>query len=342
MITTRAPGKLYIAGEYAVVEPGHPAILVAVDRHITVTLTESDGVGRIASSGRRPVTWHREADGTMVMTRHSYVTRAIEVVDRLRAERGIAPLTFDLTIDSELEEGGRKLGLGSSAAVVVAVIEAVTELYGLGLSPIDRTKLAILATVAQSPRASGGDIAASTLGGWILYRSPDRAMLARERTVTAAMESAGWQGFGVRALPAPTLDLMVGWTGTPASTQSLVDAVEQAGPAGYEAFLAESDRIVGSLGAALEAGDGAGIQSAVREARQNLARLQDSTGIAIETDRLAALCDIAEARRAAAKPSGAGGGDCGIALGTFDRGLLSEWEAAGIVPLDLHVQEGAA
>lgn len=340
MITTRAPGKLYIAGEYAVVEPGHPAILVAVDRHITVSLTE--GEGRIISSGRRPVEWRRDADGTIMTKRHSYVTRAIEVVDRLRAERGIAPLTFDLTIDSELEEGGRKLGLGSSAAVVVAVIEAMTEMYGLGLSPIDRIKLAILATVTQSPRASGGDIAASTLGGWILYRSPDRAALARERTVTAAMESAGWQGFEVRALPAPALDLMVGWTGTPASTQSLVDAVEQAGPAGYEAFLADSDRIVDSLAAALETGDGAGIQSAVRDARQNLARLQDSTGIAIETDRLAALCDIAVAHGAAAKPSGAGGGDCGIALGTFDRGLLSEWEAAGIVLLDLHVQEGAA
>ena len=33
-----APGKLYVAGEYAVVEPGHPAILVAVDRFLTVEL----------------------------------------------------------------------------------------------------------------------------------------------------------------------------------------------------------------------------------------------------------------------------------------------------------------
>ena len=32
MIETRAPGKLFIAGEYAVVEPGEPSVLVAVDR----------------------------------------------------------------------------------------------------------------------------------------------------------------------------------------------------------------------------------------------------------------------------------------------------------------------
>ena len=38
-VVCRAPGKLYIAGEYAVVEPGHRAVLVAVDRFITIRLT---------------------------------------------------------------------------------------------------------------------------------------------------------------------------------------------------------------------------------------------------------------------------------------------------------------
>jgi mevalonate kinase len=36
MIELSVPGKLFIAGEYAVVEPGHPAIIVAVDQFITV------------------------------------------------------------------------------------------------------------------------------------------------------------------------------------------------------------------------------------------------------------------------------------------------------------------
>ena len=31
MIEVSVPGKLYIAGEYAVVEPGYPAVIVAVD-----------------------------------------------------------------------------------------------------------------------------------------------------------------------------------------------------------------------------------------------------------------------------------------------------------------------
>src|SRR5699024_8772835 len=36
-----APGKLYVAGEYAVVTPGQPAILIAVDRYVTVTVTDA-------------------------------------------------------------------------------------------------------------------------------------------------------------------------------------------------------------------------------------------------------------------------------------------------------------
>src|SRR5699024_528931 len=36
-----APGNLYVAGEYAVVTPGQPAILIAVDRYVTVTVTEA-------------------------------------------------------------------------------------------------------------------------------------------------------------------------------------------------------------------------------------------------------------------------------------------------------------
>lgn len=38
MIEISVPGKLFIAGEYAVVEPGHPAIIVAVDQFINVTI----------------------------------------------------------------------------------------------------------------------------------------------------------------------------------------------------------------------------------------------------------------------------------------------------------------
>lgn len=42
MIQVKAPGKLYIAGEYAVTEPGYKSVLIALDRFVTATIEEAD------------------------------------------------------------------------------------------------------------------------------------------------------------------------------------------------------------------------------------------------------------------------------------------------------------
>lgn len=351
-ITTRAPGKLFIAGEYAVVDPDHPALLVAVDKFMTVSVTESVDVGRVHSSeyGNLPIEWRRDPEtGDVVVDHHpyDYVTRAIDVMERLRDERGIAPRYFNLHIESELDDShGQKFGLGSSAAVVVATIAAIDTFYDLGLSAMERFKIALLATISVSPRASGGDIAASTFGGWLSYSAPDRAALLTALstdTIGDVMVGSGWETLRIRSLPAPALSLLVGWTGSPSSTEALVGSVTKASPSDspdYTAFVAASDRIVTALIEALEAGDPVLVQDLVRQARHNLLLLQASSGITIETEKLTFLCDSAEHYGGAAKPSGAGGGDCGIVLADPEMdtaALLEQWRAAGIRPLDLHV-----
>ena len=50
MIVTKAPGKLFIAGEYSVTHPGNTGILVAVDRFITVYLERASNEGSISKS----------------------------------------------------------------------------------------------------------------------------------------------------------------------------------------------------------------------------------------------------------------------------------------------------
>src|SRR5206468_279344 len=82
-------------------------------------------------------------------------------------------------------------------------------------------------------------------------------------------------------------------------------------------------------------GSGA-LLDAVASSADLLARLGDEVGIPIVTPALARL--VAAARRvgAAAKPSGAGGGDCGIALATSGAqadAVAAAWRAEGIVPL---------
>lgn len=351
-VVAKAPGKLFIAGEYAVVEPGYPAVLVAVNRFITVTLTESENRGRIHSSEYgMPVEWRRDTSGQVVVeSQVDYVISAISTVERIREERGVAPAYFDLSIESELDDAdGQKFGLGSSAAVVVATVSAMNTFYGLELTDLERFKLALLATIEISPRASGGDIAASTYGGWIAYSSPDRESLrsfAETHSVSESLEADGWRPFAVRRLHTPpSISLQVGWTGSPASTAALVGSVKKASPKDspdYETFLQSSKRCVGQLVSALQADDLEGVTNLLMIARQNLLDLEASSGILIETDKLSLLCDIAERYGATGKPSGAGGGDCGIALIDSDLpvdSMLEEWSSNGIRPLNLMVEE---
>ncbi|GAA2105792.1 phosphomevalonate kinase [Brevibacterium salitolerans] len=355
-VLARAPGKLYIAGEYAVVEPGHPAVLIAVDRVITVRLTAAAGCGRVRSSrwGHSPVTWVRGADEQIVLD-HSpldYVTSAIALMERLRAERGLAPRYFDLAIDSELDDpSGRKFGLGSSGAVTAAVVDAVGRFYSMGLRPQDRFRLALLATIAIAPRASGGDVAASTYGGWIEYTAPDRAALrarAAASTVTAMLTAPEWEVSRIRRLGDPAgLALLVGWTGRPASTEHLVARVHRDATdvdARYADFLTGSRRAVEELTAAWTT-DPVTVLGRIRTCRSMLQELGALRGTVIETPQLQLLCDLAEAHGAAGKPSGAGGGDCGIVLlpDTADpAALLESWREHDILPLMLRAHSPAA
>lgn len=353
MIETRAPGKLYIAGEYAVVEPGHPAVLVAVDRYLTVRLTAAAAAdsGRVSSSryGHGVVTWVRDVDGESILVDHNpfdYVTAAITIVERLRSERDLAPQYFDLFIDSELDDAsGHKFGLGSSGAVVVAIVEALDRFYRLELSRMEIFRLALLATIRVAPKASGGDVAASTFGGWICYTAPDRDLLLARcagSTVSETLSAPEWDTCRVRHLAdLRDLRLLVGWTGSPASTERLVDRVQKGQhdlDVEYGRFLADSREAVETL-VRIWGTDPDTELELIQRCRRLLQGLGHLRGIAIETEQLRTLCDLAESHGAAGKPSGAGGGDCGIVFlpsTVPDEDVLEAWRQHGILRLDLH------
>ncbi len=357
-VVARAPGKLYIAGEYAVVEPGHRAVLVAVDRFITVHITPCSPAGeyagtissRLYANGSR--SWRRrpqDGQAEAVGGEDDYIISAIRVVETLVTQGGGRPRSFDLSVSSELEENdGRKLGLGSSSAVTVATVRAVAVFYGLAADDLTVYKLAMLASDTVQPIGSGGDIAASAMTGWVAYTSPDRSWLRRARqrarvggSVSDLVE-ADWPGLSVRRLPPPSLRLQAGWTGAPASTPALVADV-QAGSHGaddYAVFLRDSQDCLARLITAIEDDDTAQIIRKIARNRALLAGLSRISGRTIETAELARLVEIALEHGAAAKSSGAGGGDCGIALCTPATDLVAlraAWETAGILPLDLSV-----
>lgn len=352
MIEASAPGKLYIAGEYAVLEPGQPAILVALDQYITVRLREATSQGSIRSSYSNGFTvpWTRKNGQIFIDEREnpfSYVAQAVTTTEQYLAELGKELTFFDLEIESDLDnKDGRKYGLGSSGAVTIATIKALLMFHKIQITPILVYKLAALTHLAIKSNGSFGDLAASTFGGWIAYSCFDRDWVQEKRKEVSITEliEADWPKLMIDSLrPPENLNLLIGWTGNPASTTHLVDLLNQEIKDidhYYSIFLRNSYLCVSKIIKAFKENDFSAIKRGLRKNRKLLQDLGANSGVHIETATLFDLCEIAEDYDGAAKSSGAGGGDCGIVL--IDKTinplpLISQWAQADIRYLDVQV-----
>lgn len=352
-LQVRVPGKLMIAGEYAVLEPHQPAVVVAVNRHVTATFNAaSSWTVSVPAFGLWDIPFFPVQGGIQFAhpdPRLRFVQEALVV--------SVAPETppFSLLLESELEEAdGRKFGLGGSAAAVVATVAAVRYAsLEAGASPPNAEtifKLAAIAHFRAQGSGSGADVAASTFGGWLRYTSFQprwlAGRLARGDSLQALLAEP-WPFFSVERLsPLPRdLQLCVGWTGSPASTADMlmrVEALKETKPQAFEAFLSESQRAVEHLVAGLQSANRQRALDALTRNAAALRKLGLEAGIAIETPALERLTATAHEAGGAGKPSGAGGGDCGIALIFGEREaarLTVLWQEAGLVPLRLGTQD---
>ncbi|MBO0468719.1 phosphomevalonate kinase [Enterococcus plantarum] len=352
MIEVSTPGKLFIAGEYAVVEPGHPAIIVAVDQFVTVTLETAENVGSIQSAqfSSLPVRWTRRNNELVLDIRENpfhYVLAAIRLTEKYAQEQHKELSFYHLKVTSELDNSnGRKYGLGSSGAVTVATVKALSLFYSLELNEEEIFKLSALAHLEVQGNGSCGDIAASCYGGWIAFSTFDHQWVneqAQKQTLTTLLQTT-WPKLMIQPLTVPKkLRLLIGWTGSPASTSDLVDQVNQSKEVqeiAYQRFLDDSKTCVETMITGFTSENISLIQAQIRKNRKLLQQLTSITGVTIETPALKKLCNLAQTYGGAAKSSGAGGGDCGIVLFKQKSGILplmSSWEKEGITPLPLHV-----
>ncbi len=356
-ITSKAPGKLFIAGEYAVVEPGHGAIVAAVSRYLTVTIDTATSLGTLTSTQNPDVIveWTREGELFSVKTDHPYklVEEAILVAEQYVRETSTPTnALYSLSITSELDDAKRgiKYGLGSSGAVVVATIQAVLDFYNSPRTSLLVYKLSVLTNLRLSQRGSFGDIAASSFGGMVYYTSPDRSALLKQLQNKSIKEicDTDWKDLTIERLPKiPDFTLLVGWTGQVAITDSLIQATEkkrkvETDSAFYKEFLNKSHAIVQGLQSAWKNKDIKALQEGIRANRALLNEFAQVMQLEIETPALQTLCDLAEQVGACAKTSGAGGGDCGICFTQNEQQrqqIENQWAKAQIQVLPLTIAE---
>lgn len=354
-VEVTVPGKLYIAGEYAVVTPGHWALLMTVDRFLTVKINKkSKGTGTLLSTNYSPTPheWSRQGEDQQFQFldwSHPYhlLSVVIQTVEGYVKDFDRAPLTYDVVIESQLDRDGQKLGLGSSGAVTIGMVKALLQLYDIQYDDYIAYKLAVIAHMNLKSVGSFGDLAACSFTGVIAYSCADRSWLniqMENHSIRHIVEKR-WPKLSVKSLDLPKdLEILVGWTGAPASTEDLVSKVYQdQGEIAFKDFLTQSQNCLESLISALNHGHIDQVLELIQVNRKLLQQMGQAKGKLIETPKLTQLIEIANQLGASGKTSGAGGGDCGIALlSKSDRHKATDqirtaWEDAGIKMIDLSI-----
>ncbi len=308
MTVSSAPGKVYLFGEHAVVY-GEPAVPCAIERRARVS-AEPRADDRVSVEAEDltldgfTVEWSEStAERPDVDVPSSLVEAAIGYIEEAVAQARDAlddpDAGFDITVESDIPLGG---GLGSSAAVVVAAIDAAVRSTGAEIDPRELAERAYQAEhTVQEGQASRADTFCSAMGGAVRVEGDD-----------------------TRAIDAPALPLVVGYDGGAGDTAELVAGVRDLRE--RYAFAADTVATIGDItrqGEQLLAEadperepDDAVVQG-VGELMDFNHGLLSALGVSARSlDTM--VWAAREAGAAGAKLTGAGGGGCIVALDDSD------------------------
>jgi len=341
-----------VAGEYAVLEPNQPLVVMAVDRYVYCTVElQQKGVLHLPDLNLDSVEWNFQ-DDKILLNHHdprlNFVKNTLELSLNFLREKGYEISPFSISVHSELDDAsGKKYGLGSSAAVVTTVASAVLQLFDRTTTKDTIFKIAAMAHTMTQQSGSGADIAASTYGGVMKYTSFQADWLLEKMSESFSIKNiveGDWPYYSRHPLQFPDdVQVFVGWTGKPASTTNLVKEVKKLKETNlqqYEEFLQNSYDAVNMIVKGMEDNNGELFFNGIKLNRLALAQLGETANVKIETEKLHRLSVIAEKLTGAGKLSGAGGGDCGLAfvpISVSETRLKTKWKKANIVPLTLAV-----
>lgn len=300
-IRASAPGKLVLAGEYAVLD-GAAAISMAVDRRAVVTIGTRDGDCHAVSApgfseseglfigGSGKLTW-RDGGEDFQLFENVWVAAGMSSSD---------PLSFTLDTRS-FRERGVKTGVGSSAALAVALATAMSAIGGGDTAGVARRAHREF----QDNTGSGVDIASSLAGGIIEYRLGENAG-----------ELLAWP---------ERLHHAVFWSGVAADTRSKLEHLQGQPVRASRADLRDAaDRFA----AVFRGGSVPRVLDELNHYTAALRQFDADCELGIFEAGHAHLVDAASGHGAVYKPCGAGGGDVGIALAATEESLASFTEVA--------------
>lgn len=297
MVTASAPGKLMLFGEHAVVF-GYPCMVTAVDQRVYVTVEkngddvlflEAPDLGLMAYSKTISDLGNKDVPRSVAFIEMLYR----RFLERYPQKQGVVVKTRS--------DFSSSFGFGSSSAVTVAFAKALTVLYGIELDNYQLFDLCYRAVIDVQGVGSGFDIASAIWGGTIYYVPPAK--------VVDYVDLDGMQ-------------MVVGYTKIKADTATIVRMVAEMRtrePERIDKVMKEISLIVEDAKKVIAQRDWKQLGLLMTRNQQLLAQLQ------VSGDKLDQLIDKAQKNGAyGAKLSGAGGGDCMIAMANGNRKKVEE------------------
>ncbi|WP_158543281.1 mevalonate kinase family protein [Dyella psychrodurans] len=338
-IIASAPGKQVLLGDYAVLE-GAPALVLAVNRRAQARVVlRDDGECNVVAPDLdiSDAAWTIDRDGALRWQCDEAAAAKLALVDHVwdgLLREGLAPrveqgLSIHLDTSGFFHGEGAarvKLGLGSSAALTVALASALATCAGHEDALADRVqwvrRLFHMHGGWQGGRGSGVDVAAGVAGGLISYQ-----LMGEERT----------PHFMHEAWPVQGLHWLFVWSGQSVSTANSLKHLAQwraTHGADYAAHMGRLGAISTSAVQALRQRETQSFIGLTKDYATALQNFGDACGLEIYSPAQKQLASMAAEANVSYKPCGAGG-DFGVVFAE-DSERLATFERA-IVRADMHV-----
>ena len=301
-----AYGKLYLAGEYAILEDYASALITSVPKKITVFIEESDKTTIFDTINKTSVGLFEEnGNFTLVQQFIQFLT-----------EYTNSDKTFALTIFNELHSDDKKYGLGSSGAVLVAISRAILSFENIMYNDLTIFKLVALFNIKHNLSGSMGDVAASINDGITFYQKFNaefvNEMIRQDKSVKEIINT-NWDGLLIEKIhPKADLSILARWTGEAVDTKEHVKLWKEHKDnykEEFKVFVETSDHLVKTLKDNLVETDASNALNTINKLRENLLYLESFSKIPMETNAMKNYINS----HSAGKQSGSGSGD--IVLG---------------------------
>lgn len=296
-ITVSAPGKLMLFGEHAVVY-GYPCIVTAVGQRMRTTVDLLDTPDFIVDAQDVDIISYKKKMTELGIGAMPKGVQFVEIALANFSKKYQLQPGIHITMTSEFSS---QFGFGSSSASTVCVIQACAALMGINISKKELFDLSYQTVLDIQKTGSGFDVAAAVYGGILYYLTGGKV---------------------IEPLAIKNISFVVGYSGSKSDTPAMIADVawkREREKVKVERIFEAIATLTDDAKKKMEERDWERVGTLMNFNQEYLRDL------GVSTEKLEAM--IAAAKQVGAwgaKLSGAGGGDCMIALAPSDKRKVVE------------------